>query len=134
MIEGEVMAEEKNFENKVKRFLHDQGCFLIKYWSGGQFTKSGIPDILICCKGYFIGVEVKASKGIPSPVQISTLRKIRDAGGYGILLYPKDQDYFYHFIENLKRGNDFEKDLSYDHLDLTYQKWLEKYKKKGVLM
>ena len=134
MIEGEVMAEEKNFENQVKRFLKDQGCFIIKYWGGGQFTKSGIPDILICCKGHFIGVEVKASKGIPSPVQISTLRDIREAGGYGILLYPKDWDYFRHFIENLKCGNDFEKDLSYDHLNLTYQKWLEKYRKKGVLM
>ena len=128
------MAEEKIFENKVKQFLHDQGCFLIKYWGGGQFTKSGIPDILICCGGYFVAVEVKATRGTPSPVQISTLRKIRNAGGYGILLYPKDWDYFKHFIENLKCGNDFEKDLSYDHLNLTYQKWLEKYKKKGVLM
>lgn len=129
-----IMAEEKNFENQVKRFLKDQGCWFFKYWGGGIYTKSGIPDILICCKGRVVAVEVKATKGTPSPVQISTLREIRKAGGYGILLYPKDQDYFYHFIENLKCGNDFEKDLSYDHLDLTYQKWLEKYKKKGVLM
>ena len=134
MTAGEVMAEEKNFENQVKRFLKDQGCWFFKYWGGGIYTKSGIPDILICCKGRVVAVEVKATKGTPSPVQISTLREIRKAGGYGILLYPKDQDYFYHFIENLKCGNDFEKDLSYDHLDLTYQKWLEKYKKKGVLM
>ncbi len=134
MTAGEVMAEEKNFENKVKWFLKDRGCYIIKYWGGGDFTKVGVPDILICCKGYFIGVEVKATKGIPSAVQISNLKRIRSAGGYGILLYPKDWDYFRHFIENLKSGNDFEKDLSYDHLDLTYQKWLEKYKKKGVLM
>jgi len=134
MTAGEVMAEEKNFENQVKRFLKDQGCWFFKYWGGGIYTKSGIPDILICCKGRVVAVEVKATKGTPSPVQISTLREIRKAGGYGILLYPKDQDYFYHFIENLKCGNDFEKDMSYDHLDLTYKKWLEKYKKKGVLM
>ena len=134
MIEGEVMAEEKNFENKVKCVLNDRGCYIIKYWGGGDFTKVGVPDILICCKGYFIGVEVKSSKGIPSAVQISNLKRIRSAGGYGILLYPKAWDYFRHFIENLKSGNDFEKDLSYDHLDLTYKKWLEKYKKKGVLM
>jgi hypothetical protein len=134
MTAGEVMAEEKNFENKVKWFLKDRGCYIIKYWGGGDFTKVGVPDILICCKGYFIGVEVKSSKGIPSAVQISNLKRIRSAGGYGILLYPKDWDYFRHFIENLKCGNDFEKDLSLDHLDLTYKKWLEKYKKKGVLM
>lgn len=128
------MAEEKNFENKVKRFLKDQGCFIIKYWGGGQFTKSGIPDILICCKGYFIGVEVKASKGIPSPVQIENMKRIREAGGYGILLYPKDWDYFKHFIEHLKCGNNFEKDLSLAQLDLTYNTWLLKYQLKGVLM
>ena len=128
------MAEEKNFENQVKRFLKDQGCWFFKYWGGGIYTKSGIPDILICCKGRVVAVEVKATRGTPSPVQISTLREIRNAGGYGILLYPKDWDYFIHFIENLKCGNDFEKDMSYDHIDLTYKKWLEKYQMKGVLM
>ena len=88
MIEGEVMAEEKNFENKVKWFLKDRGCYIIKYWGGGDFTKVGVPDILICCKGYFIGVEVKSSKGIPSAVQISNLKRI--ASGRNICPLPSE--------------------------------------------
>lgn len=40
------MAAEKNFENKVKAFLKDTGAWLLKYWSGAAYTKSGIPDLL----------------------------------------------------------------------------------------
>ena len=54
------MAQEKNFENKVKDFLKKEGCWYVKYWGGGQYTKKGVPDILACCNGRFIGIEVKA--------------------------------------------------------------------------
>lgn len=86
------MASEKNFENRVKKFLKDEGCYFIKYWGGGEFTKSGIPDILCCCKGRFVGCEVKAPTGEPKPLQIHNLRKIHEAGGIAVLLYPKDFD------------------------------------------
>lgn len=26
------MAEEKNFENKIKKFLDEQNCWYVKYW------------------------------------------------------------------------------------------------------
>ena len=41
------MAAEKNFENKVKKYLKEQGAWFIKYWGGAAFTKAGIPDPLI---------------------------------------------------------------------------------------
>lgn len=44
------MAAEKNFENKVKKFLKENGCWILKYWGGAAFTRSGIPDLLVCCK------------------------------------------------------------------------------------
>lgn len=96
------MAQEKTFENKVKEFLKEQGCWFIKYWGGGQFTKEGIPDILCCCNGYFLGIEIKAPKGKPSPLQIHNLKKIDEAGGFGILLYPKDFDLFKKLVYDLK--------------------------------
>lgn len=93
------MAQEKQFEEKVKKYLKEQGCWFLKYWGGGGYTKSGIPDILVCCKGKFIGVEVKAADGKPSDLQIYNLRKIDTAGGFSILLYPKDFDMFKRLIE-----------------------------------
>lgn len=94
------MAEEKNFENKVKKFLKDNQCWLLKYWGGAAYTKSGIPDILVCCKGHFMGVEVKASTGKPSDLQIYNLREIDRAGGLSILLFPKDFDLFKKLVKD----------------------------------
>lgn len=95
------MAQEKNFENKVKKFLKDNGCWFVKYWGGGQFTKAGIPDILCCCNGCFIGIEVKADKGRPSELQLMNLKKIDEAGGFAVLLYPDDFEMFKDLIEML---------------------------------
>ena len=93
------MTTEKNFENKVKSFLKDNGCWSLKYWGGAAYTKSGIPDLLVCCKGRFMGVELKAPKGKPSDLQIYNLRQIDKAGGIAVLLYPKDYDLFKRLVE-----------------------------------
>lgn len=103
------IGEEKNFENRIKKFLKDENCWFIKYWGGSSrdgktFTKSGVPDILCCCKGYFLGIEVKASNGKPSELQLYNLRKIDEAGGYAILLYPEDFATFKDLISSMNNG------------------------------
>lgn len=94
------MASEKNFENKVKGFLKEQGCWCLKTWSNGV-QRSGVPDLLICCNGWFVGVELKAPNGKPSELQLWNLRKIEESGGYGILLYPRDYELFKTFVRAL---------------------------------
>ena len=97
------MAAEKNFENRVKKFLKDQGCWTLKTWGGG-LQRSGIPDLLVCCHGHFVGVELKAPNGKPSELQLWNLVKIDDAGGFGWLLYPKTYKDFQDFIVLLKQN------------------------------
>lgn len=99
-----MVAQEKSFENKVKGFLKEQGCWVLKTWSNGV-QRSGVPDLLICCNGHFVGVELKAPNGKPSELQLWNLRKIEESGGYGILLYPKDFEKFKKFIMMLKGEN-----------------------------
>ena len=99
------MAEEKRFEERIKKFLKDEGCWFVKYWGGSQFTKSGIPDLLVCCEGYFIGVEVKATQGKPSELQLYNLKKIEEAGGCSVLLYPDQWELFKNFIYCIKYGD-----------------------------
>jgi hypothetical protein len=99
---GVAVGSEKQFENKVKKFLKDEGCWLIKYWGGAVFTKTGIPDLLICCNGYFIAVELKAPNGKPTELQLWNIENIRKAGGIGLILYPKDFDYLKQLIKELK--------------------------------
>lgn len=127
------MAQEKNFEKRIKTFLTMEGCWFIKYWGGGEYTKAGIPDILVCCSGHFIGVEIKAPRGKPSPLQIRNLKKIHDAGGFAVLLYPRDIDFFKHLVENLKCGNDFEVSLANEILMKEWIGWYHKFRREGLL-
>lgn len=92
------MGAEKQFEFKVKKFLKSEGAWFVKYWGGGQFTKSGIPDLIVCHKGYFLGIELKSPKGHASDLQLHNLKMIDQAGGYAILLYPEDYGIFHDLI------------------------------------
>ena len=98
------MAAEKQFENKVKKFLKEEGCWLLKYWAGAAYTKTGIPDLLICCNGYFLGIELKATRGKASELQLWHIDQIKKAGGIAMVLYPKDFDSFKELIFKLKGG------------------------------
>ena len=82
------MASEKQFENKIKKYLKEHDAYFLKYWAGAQFTKSGVPDILACVNGYFVGIEVKAQNGKPSDLQLYNIRQIRKAGGFAYVVYP----------------------------------------------
>lgn len=94
------MGPEKTFETKVKEFLDDQGAWYVKFFANG-YTKSGIPDILACVNGYFVGIEVKAASGTVKPLQEYHLKKLRKAGGFAFALYPSGFDEFKRFIYGL---------------------------------
>lgn len=91
------MASEKNFENRVKKWLKEHGAWYLKTWGGG-YQRNGIPDLLICWKGKFIGVELKAENGTASELQKYELKTINDAGGIGIILKPSGFDDFKNFL------------------------------------
>lgn len=95
---------EAQFQKKVEEYLKKQKCWFVKYWGGGAYTKAGVPDLLVCCNGVFIGIELKASTGHPSELQIYNIEKIRKAGGMAFVLYPEQFDLFDQTI-NLLRSN-----------------------------
>lgn len=95
------MAREKVFENKLKKYLKSKGAWLVKYWGGGVYTQAGIPDLLICYKGKFIAIEVKAETGHASELQLRTIDDIKKAGGIAFVLFPKDFDKFVEWFEKL---------------------------------
>lgn len=99
------IAEEKNFENKVKTFLKSQNAWILKTWGGGM-QRSGIPDLLCCVHGKFVAVEVKATRGKPSELQLWNVKKIKESGGIAVVLYPKDFEEFKKEILKLKGEND----------------------------
>lgn len=99
------MGAEKNFENRLKKFLEDEGCWFVKFFANA-YTKSGIPDILCCCNGYFVGIEVKAQNGKPSELQKMNIKKINMINGFAVILYPNQFEDFKELIYALKCGNE----------------------------
>lgn len=95
------MAAEKRFEKRIKDFLESEGCYFVKFFANA-YTKSGVPDILCCCNGYFVGIEVKAENGRASDLQIYNCEKIREAGGFAWVVYPEAFDRLKQKIHDLK--------------------------------
>ncbi len=94
------MAEEKNFENRIKSYLKSIGAYFIKT-HGDRFSRVGTPDIIACVNGYFVAVEVKATNGRPSELQKYHIQQIKDAGGFGVILYPDEFEDFKKTIQKL---------------------------------
>ena len=106
------MAEEKQFENKVKAFLNDHGCWYLKTWSNG-IQREGVPDILACVNGYFVAIELKASNGTVKPLQRYNIEKIRESEGVAIVLYPDEFERFKKMIMLLLADNVYGKPMQY---------------------
>ena len=98
------MAQEKNFENKIKAWLKDHDCYFVKFFAN-RMTKTGVPDILASVNGYFVGIEVKAQNGRPSELQLYNLRKIRESGGFAYIVYPSGWDELKEILTGLLKDN-----------------------------
>ena len=94
------MAGEKRFEEKVKNYLAEHGAWVLKSWSNG-IQRKGVPDLLICHRGYFIGMEVKNVGGrfTDGDLQPWNIRKINEAGGIaGVLIPTEGKERFRRYI------------------------------------
>lgn len=96
-----MVQREKIFENKIKRYLTEQGIWFVKFWGNG-FTRSGIPDILSVVNGHFLAIEVKAENGKPSELQLHHIEKIKQSGGHAIVVKPSQFDELKQLIQELK--------------------------------
>ena len=75
-----AMTPEGKVKKKIVEQLKGLGCYYFFPATGG-YGKSGVPDIVGCYKGRFFGIECKAGKNKPTPLQELNLRQISDAYG-----------------------------------------------------
>lgn len=76
---------ESQFSKQVVKYLKDKGA-LVNVNTANMFDKVGRSDVECCYKGHWISLELKVGKYQPDPLQISYLQKVRDAGGFGLIL------------------------------------------------
>ena len=87
---------------KIKSYLKTKGAYVEKIWGGG-FQSAGIPDLIACYKGKFIGIEVKVGKNKPSDVQLAKIIMIRRANGIAEVVYSLEE--VKRIIELIDEGN-----------------------------
>jgi|TARA_R100001163_G_scaffold62367_1_gene53094 hypothetical protein len=71
---------ESKVKAKVTKQLRELGAYYFFPATGG-YGKGGVPDIVGCYQGRFFGIECKAGRNKPTPLQLKNLQEISDAGG-----------------------------------------------------
>lgn len=56
------------------------------------YGASGVPDIIACISGRFVGIECKAGKGKTTALQEKNLNAITQAGGLSVVVNEKNVD------------------------------------------
>ena len=79
------MTPEGRVKRKAIAELQKLGMYVFFPATGG-FGRSGIPDIVCCYKGKFIGIECKAHGNKPTALQQSNLEEIVNNGGIAIVI------------------------------------------------
>jgi Holliday junction resolvase len=79
------MKTESQIQAKILKFLRALGpiCWVIK---AAVCNERGVPDILCCYKGRFVGFEVKTAKGRISGPQRVQNERIRRACGRAVVV------------------------------------------------
>jgi len=76
---------EKKVKDQVVKTLESVGAYWFYPVMGG-YGSSGIPDIVACYRGMFIGIECKAGDNKPTALQMKNLNQISTAGGYSAVI------------------------------------------------
>jgi Holliday junction resolvase len=79
------MTPEAKVKKKVKEILDQMGVYHFSPMQNGM-GRAGIPDIIGCLEGQFLGIECKAGKGTTTALQERELTRIQNAGGYALVV------------------------------------------------
>jgi len=95
-----AQTPEAKVKAKVVRILKDAGAYYFYPVTGG-FGRSGIPDIVACYRGQFLGIECKAGRNKPTALQLKEMISINDAGGATLVVNEDNINDVVKLLENV---------------------------------
>lgn len=98
---------ERKVKKKVIEMLKARGAYYAMPVASG-FGNAGVPDILACCNGRFVGIECKANGGKATALQLSNLKQIENAGGVALIIDEKTMATLAAVLDQLY-GEDYER-------------------------
>ena len=96
-----AQTPEKKVKDKVVKLLKQYGVYYFFPATHG-FGRSGVPDVVCCYKGHFIGIECKAGNNTPTALQEKEMADIRKAGGTTFVINELNLT----LLDNYLRGQD----------------------------
>lgn len=75
---------ESKLQKEILAYLRKNRVFHIRFQA--QSNINGVPDIICCYKGLFIGLELKQENGRATELQKKKLEAINNAGGIGRII------------------------------------------------
>lgn len=79
------MTPEAKVKKKVVDVIKKNSAYYFFPATGG-YGRSGVPDIVCCYRGVFVGIECKAGSNKPTGLQELEMAKIRSAGGFTLVV------------------------------------------------
>ena len=79
------MTPEAKVKKKVVAILKKYEAYYFYPVTGG-YGRSGVPDVIACHNGRFIGIECKAGSNKPTPLQQKNLDDIQAADGVALVI------------------------------------------------
>jgi len=92
------LTPEKKVKEKVKKILKELSCYYCMPSTGG-YGSSGVPDIIACYQGRFIGIECKANGNKPTDLQQKNLTDILNSLGQSLVIDENNIDMLKLFIQ-----------------------------------
>ena len=85
------MTPEAKVKKKVYKILKQKSAYYFSPIMTG-YGKMGIPDVIACYRGVFIGIECKVGKNKPTELQQKNLDDISKSGGYALVINESNLD------------------------------------------
>jgi len=76
---------EKNIQRKILQYLKTLPCCHCFKVAQGAYSTAGISDIICCCDGKFVAIEVKNEKGRPTTLQTKFIETIIKCNGIAFI-------------------------------------------------
>lgn len=99
-----AQTPEAKVKAKVVKALKDADVYYFFPATHG-FGRSGVPDIVCCVDGKFLGIECKAGKNKPTALQVREMEAIRQANGIAVVVNEESWDNLPEFLRRVKSGD-----------------------------
>ena len=86
-----AQTPEAKLKVRVKKYLTDRGIYFTMPFTAG-YGASGVPDILVCFQGKFIGIECKSGSNKPTALQAEHIKRIQRGGGTAVVVNESNVD------------------------------------------